>query len=188
VNASTSSRGELFLFWCFTKPPVLIALVAGDAANVVECATDDVIIGRTLVVLRNIFGSVTVPSVRSKLIEFRKIEVLVYLAKRIFSHSMEIRSICTWFVFICCCWRFRYFHFFTLKKNSIKFIFQGDDYDILSRPVEYPGDKIPRLYFAGEHTNRNYPATVHGALLSGLREARRIADAFLGSIYEISAP
>ncbi|CAF4611182.1 unnamed protein product, partial [Rotaria sp. Silwood2] len=62
VNASTSSRGELFLFWCFTKPPVLIALVAGDAANVVECATDDVIIGRTLVVLRNIFGSVTVPS------------------------------------------------------------------------------------------------------------------------------
>jgi len=39
-------------------------LVAGDAANVVECATDDVIIARTLVVLRNIFGSVTVPSVR----------------------------------------------------------------------------------------------------------------------------
>lgn len=65
VNASTSARGELFLFWCFTKPPVLIALVAGDAANVVECATDDVIIGRTMVVLRNIFGSVTVPSVRS---------------------------------------------------------------------------------------------------------------------------
>jgi lysine-specific histone demethylase 1 len=54
--------------------------------------------------------------------------------------------------------------------------------------VELPGDKIPRVYFAGEHTNRNYPATVHGALLSGLREARRIADAFLGSIYEISAP
>ncbi|CAF4270899.1 unnamed protein product [Rotaria socialis] len=127
VNASTSSRGELFLFWCFTKPPILIALVAGDAANVVECATDDVIIGRTLVVLRNIFGSVAVPSV-------------------------------------------------------------SDDYDILARPVEYPGDKIPRVYFAGEHTNRNYPATVHGALLSGLREARRVADAFLGSIYEISAP
>ena len=72
VNASTSSRGELFLFWCFTKPPVLIALVAGDAANVVECATDDVIIGRTLVVLRNIFGSVTVPSVRSEIYRNRK--------------------------------------------------------------------------------------------------------------------
>ena len=27
---------------------------------------------------------------------------------------------------------------------------------------------------------RNYPATVHGALLSGFREAARIAEIFLG--------
>ena len=60
----------------------------------------------------------------------------------------------------------------------------GNDYDILATPV-IPGnpgkdnDMIknpPRLFFAGEHTIRNYPATVHGALLSGLREAGRIAD------------
>lgn len=36
--------------------------------------------------------------------------------------------------------------------------------------------------FAGEHTIRNYPATVHGALLSGLREAGRIADYYIGKI------
>jgi lysine-specific histone demethylase 1 len=60
----------------------------------------------------------------------------------------------------------------------------GNDYDILATPV-IPGnpgksnDMIknpPRIFFAGEHTIRNYPATVHGALLSGLREAGRIAD------------
>jgi len=41
----------------------------------------------------------------------------------------------------------------------------------------------PRIFFAGEHTIRNYPATVHGALLSGLREAGRIADQYLGCPY-----
>jgi len=121
--------------------------------NVVECATDDIIIGRTLVVLRNIFGSVTVPSPKESLVTRWKSDPF---ARGSYSYVAVGAS--------------------------------GDDYDILSRPVEYPGDKMPRLYFAGEHTNRNYPATVHGSLLSGLREARRIADAFLGSIYEISAP
>jgi lysine-specific histone demethylase 1 len=49
-------------------------------------------------------------------------------------------------------------------------------------PISTKGSiQIPRIFFAGEHTNKNYPATVHGALLSGLREARKIADIFLGS-------
>jgi len=30
---------------------------------------------------------------------------------------------------------------------------------------------------------RNYPATVHGALLSGLREAGKVGDMLLGSPY-----
>lgn len=64
----------------------------------------------------------------------------------------------------------------------------GGDYDMMAKPVSCdPVSSIPpRLFFAGEHTMRNYPATVHGALLSGLREAGRIADQFIGAPYSSS--
>ena len=39
------------------------------------------------------------------------------------------------------------------------------------------------MLLSGEHTIRNYPATVHGAFLSGLREGGRIADQLCGSPY-----
>jgi monoamine oxidase len=44
----------------------------------------------------------------------------------------------------------------------------GDDYDALFKPV----DNV--LYFAGEATSRKYPATVHGAYLSGVAAAGEI--------------
>lgn len=79
------------------------------------------------------------------------------------------------------------------SDNSVS-VCIGNDYDLMSTPVPpnptvsgappQPGN-LPRLFFAGEHTIRNYPATVHGALLSGLREAGRIADQFLGAPYAL---
>ena len=64
------------------------------------------------------------------------------------------------------------------SRGSYSFVSTGSSgnaYDMLATPV-IPGnpgknnDMIknpPRIFFGGEHTIRNYPATVHGALLSG---------------------
>ena len=45
-------RGELFLFWNVYKAPVLVALVAGEAAAIMENVSDDVIVGRCIAVLK----------------------------------------------------------------------------------------------------------------------------------------
>ncbi|KAG0356405.1 hypothetical protein BGZ54_000736, partial [Gamsiella multidivaricata] len=51
---------------------------------------------------------------------------------------------------------------------------RGEDYDLLAKPI---GDQ---LYFAGEATCRQYPATAHGAYLSGLKVAKEILDSLIG--------
>lgn len=55
VGSTTASRGELFLFWNLYKAPVLLALVAGEAACVMENVSDDVIVGRCIAVLKVIY-------------------------------------------------------------------------------------------------------------------------------------
>lgn len=171
VASTTSSRGELFLFWSLYKSPVLMALVAGESALVMEKVTDDVIVGRCLSILKNIYGASSVPQPKEALVTR---------------------------------WRGD-----PWSRGSYSFIAagsSGDDLDLLSSPVSFfpasnvsddsthnvsPGSDSsnregllpPRLFFAGEHTIRSYPATVHGALLSGLREASRIGNQFLGAPY-----
>jgi len=48
-----------------------------------------------------------------------------------------------------------------------------NDYDMLARPVA-DGTGTNRVFFAGEATTWHYPATTHGAFLTGLREANRV--------------
>uniref|UniRef100_A0A1I8I059 Lysine-specific histone demethylase n=2 Tax=Macrostomum lignano TaxID=282301 RepID=A0A1I8I059_9PLAT len=153
VPNSVDGRGEFFLFWSVYKAPVLLALVSGESAELIEKASDEAIVERALSVLGKIFGSAPTPK-----------------------HSVVTR------------WRSDPY-----SRGSYSYVAvgaSGDDYDALSRPVAATPDaadadagaavaRLPaRLLFAGEHTNRQYPATVHGALLSGFREAGRLCDLF----------
>ncbi|XP_013192176.1 lysine-specific histone demethylase 1A [Amyelois transitella] len=143
VGTTTASRGELFLFWNLYSAPVLLALVAGEAAAVMENVTDDVIVGRCIAVLKSIFGHAAVPQPKE-----------------------------------CVVTRWRADPYARGSYSFVAVGSSGTDYDLLAAPVAgTPGDN--RLFFAGEHTMRNYPATVHGAFLSGLREAGRLADMLL---------
>ncbi|KAI4458682.1 flavin monoamine oxidase [Holotrichia oblita] len=153
VGSTTASRGELFLFWNLYKAPVLLALVAGEAAAIMENVTDDVIVGRCIAVLRGIFGQSGVPQPKETVVTRWRAD--------------------PW------------------SRGSYSFVAvgsSGSDYDLLASPVIPPtpqGTSVTngpaRVFFAGEHTIRNYPATVHGAFLSGLREASRIADQIIGN-------
>ncbi|XP_075709312.1 lysine-specific histone demethylase 1A isoform X7 [Rhinoderma darwinii] len=156
VGSTTASRGELFLFWNLYRAPILLALVAGEAAGIMENISDDVIVGRCLAILKGIFGSSAVPQPKETVVSRWRADPW---ARGSYSYVAAGSS--------------------------------GNDYDLMAQPITpgpaIPGapQPIPRLFFAGEHTIRNYPATVHGALLSGLREAGRIADQFLGVMYNI---
>lgn len=168
VGSTTASRGELFLFWNLYRAPVLLALVAGEAAAIMENVSDDVIVGRCIAVLKGIFGNSAVPQPKETVVTRWRAD--------------------PW------------------SRGSYSFVStgaSGNDYDILATPISLPqpnqnsqnsqnssdtSTPPPRLFFGGEHTIRNYPATVHGAFLSGLREAGRIADQFLGCPYAAPPP
>ncbi|KAJ6649391.1 Suppressor of variegation 3-3 [Pseudolycoriella hygida] len=156
VGSTTSSRGELFLFWSISKSPVLLALVAGQSAAIMENVSDDVIVGRCIAVLKGIFGNNAVLQPKETVVTRWRADP----------------------------WARGSYSFVSVGSS-------GSDYDLLAAPVTPSSNnangctetkETPRLFFAGEHTIRNYPATVHGALLSGIREAGRIADCFLGVI------
>lgn len=63
VVENTIARGELFLFWTIYEKPVMIALVAGHAASMLEDKSDHVIVQRTMAVLRSIFSPNNTPKV-----------------------------------------------------------------------------------------------------------------------------
>ncbi|KAF8370156.1 hypothetical protein HHK36_031787 [Tetracentron sinense] len=141
LNRDSRTRGEFFLFYSYhtvSGGPVLIALVAGEAALTFECTDPSTLLHRVLSILRGIYSpkGIDVPN--------------------------PIQTICTrWGSDPLC--HGSYSH---VRVGS-----SGSDYDILAENVG------GRLFFAGEATNRKFPASMHGAFLSGLREASCILRA-----------
>ncbi|KAK8551683.1 hypothetical protein V6N13_120130 [Hibiscus sabdariffa] len=136
LTEDPSTRGEFFLFYSYSSTsggPLLVALVAGDAAIKFELMSPVESVKRVLNILRGIFHpkGIVVPD--------------------------PVEAVCTR-------WgkdRFTYGSYSHVAIGSSE-----DDYDILAESV---GDD--RVFFAGEATNKQYPATMHGAFLSGMREA-----------------
>ncbi|KAF2538345.1 hypothetical protein F2Q68_00019600, partial [Brassica cretica] len=135
----SSTRGEFFLFYSYSSVsggPLLVALVAGDAAERFETMSPTDSVKRVLQILRGIYHpkGIVVPD--------------------------PVQALCSR-------WgqdKFSYGSYSYVAVGS-----SGDDYDILAESV---GDG--RVFFAGEATNKQYPATMHGAFLSGMREAANI--------------
>ncbi|KAF2318485.1 hypothetical protein GH714_008218 [Hevea brasiliensis] len=140
LTDDSSTRGEFFLFYSYTTvsgDPLLIALVAGEAAHKFESMPPTDAVTQVLQILKGIYEpkGITVPE--------------------------PIQTVCT---------RWGSDPFTLGSYSNVAVGASGDDYDILAESV---GDG--RLFFAGEATTRRYPATMHGAFLSGLREAANIA-------------
>ncbi|CBI34053.3 unnamed protein product, partial [Vitis vinifera] len=139
LTEESTMRGEFFLFYSYSSVsggPLLVALVAGEAAINFEMMSPVEAVRRVLDILKGIFNpkGIAVPD--------------------------PIQVVCTR-------WgkdRFTYGSYSYVAIGS-----SGDDYDILAESV---GDG--RVFFAGEATNKQYPATMHGAFLSGMREAANI--------------
>ncbi|XP_022769326.1 lysine-specific histone demethylase 1 homolog 1 isoform X2 [Durio zibethinus] len=139
LTEDSSMRGEFFLFYSYSAVsggPLLVALVAGDAAIKFETISPVESVKRVLNILRGIFHpkGIVVPD--------------------------PVQAVCTRWGKDC----FTYGSYSYVAIGS-----SGDDYDILAESV---GDG--RVFFAGEATNKQYPATMHGAFLSGMREAANV--------------
>ncbi|KAI3448254.1 hypothetical protein Pfo_004919 [Paulownia fortunei] len=138
LTEDPNMRGEFFLFYSYSSVaggPLLVALVAGEAAVKFERMSPIESVGRVLEILKGIFSpkGIAVPD--------------------------PLQAVCT---------RWGQDQFSYGSYSYVAIGASGDDYDILAENV------ADRVFFAGEATNRQYPATMHGAFLSGMREAAHI--------------
>lgn len=84
-----------FVFFSLLSPtaPILLALVAGEAAGIMENISDDVIVGRCLAILKGIFGSSAVPQVSAGLEERGGVRYHVDNGR---GNSAHTAGMCSW--------------------------------------------------------------------------------------------
>ncbi|XP_065063075.1 lysine-specific histone demethylase 2-like [Rhopilema esculentum] len=135
IPDSCEDRGFGCLFYDVSgkDSPVLMALLAGDAALKAQKLSDENIVDRCLQTLAKMFPKQTVDK-PSK-----------YFVTRWGSEEH-----------------------IEMTYSYIGVNASGEDYDVLAETID------EKIYFAGEATNRQFPQTVTGAFISGLREARKI--------------
>ena len=142
------SRGKFYLFWNCIKTsgrPVLIALMAGEAAVQAESTDDAELVTGVTKELRRMFKDTNVP--------------------------MPSETIVT---------RWGNDRFARGTYSYVGPTALPGDYDAMAQAVG-------NLHFAGEATCGTYPATVHGAFISGLRAAAEVIEEYLGPI-EVPQP
>ena len=160
--------------------------MAGEDAEKFEAFPDQVILAKVLAVLRSVFGDKAVPEVCVCMCVCVCVCVYVTAMSTSMFHSPIHVVICSLAQpkhFVATRWRSDEY-----SCGSYSYVAagsSGNDYDFLAAPIcpvsQGVGLAQSRVFFAGEHTIKNYPATVHGAMLSGLREAGKIGDVLLGA-------
>ena len=151
VGYASSTHGEFYLFVNLVPvsgTPVLMSLISGSFAEKLEKKTDEQIVDYAMKILQNMFANKHKSSNKKNSNKWKKIpQPTDYYVTR---------------------WKQDPF-----ARGSYSYIAKGsngDHYDKLSYSVK------DKLYFAGEATIRKWPASVHGAYLSGIREARKIMN------------
>ncbi|KAG0626735.1 hypothetical protein M758_2G147400 [Ceratodon purpureus] len=146
LEEDSHKRGEYFMFYSYAAVaggPLLVALVAGEAAIAFETTPPIEAVTRVMTILRGIFEpkGVKVPN--------------------------PVQTVCTRWGSDSLCFG---------SYSNVAVGASGEDYDTMAQSVD------DRLFFAGEATIRKYPATMHGALLSGYREAANMARVALARL------
>jgi monoamine oxidase len=135
------------LFYRHSQSPVVIGWITGEEAIKMALETDHSLCEKLREVVKYFTGKSSIPEA-------------VDILRSNWSSDELIRGSYTYPAVGCC----------------------PDDFDILAQPLPQPachvtsGDEVSplQLLFAGEATHRHYYSTMHGAYMTGIREADRI--------------